>query len=134
MRYYGLPIRPVQSSVLGAGCTSEGFLLDTRGVFGDGDLGIESFRRVAPGYVYEVVVGVNGVVIGDDVAEAEILEVITVEGGSVLDLGEFSADNVEILSALVDNGKIKLVVKPKINDDLGVISYNYFFFRIKTRW
>lgn len=134
MRYYGLPIRPVQSSVLGAGCESSGFLLNTKGVLGDGDIGIESFRRVAPGDVYEVVLGVNGVVIGDDVAEAEILEVITVEGGRILDLGEFSADNVEILSALVDNGKIKLVVKPKINDDLGVISYNYFFFRIKTRW
>lgn len=134
LRYYGLPIRPIQSSSLSVGSESNGFMLDTKGVLGDGDIGIESFRRVASGDVFELVIGVDGVVIEEDVAEGVILEVISVEGGSVLDLGEFSADNVEILSALVDNGKIKLVVKPKINDDLGGISYNYFFFRIKTRW
>lgn len=134
MRYYGLPIRPVQSSVLGAGCKSSGFLLNTKGVLGDGDIGIESFRRVATGDVYEVVLGVNGVVIGDDVAEAEILEVITVEGGRMLDLGGFSADNVEVLSALADEGKIKLIIRPKTRDDLGIMSYNYYFFRIKSRW
>lgn len=133
-RYSGLPIRPVQSNALSAGCESKGFLLNTKGVLSDGDVRIESFRRVASGDVFEVVIRVDGAQFGDDVAEGVILEVFSVEGCSVLDLGEFSADNVEILSALVDNGKIKLVVKPKINDDLGVISYNYFFFRIKKRW
>lgn len=133
-RYSGLPIRPIQSSVLSVGCESSGFLLDTTGVLGDGDVSIVSFKRGVGEDVFELELRLNGVLVGDDVAEAEILEVITVEGGSVLDLGEFSADNVEILSALVDNGKIKLVVKPKINDDLGVIGYNHFFFRIKARW
>ena len=134
MRYYGLPIRPIQSSSLSVGSESNGFMLDTKGVLRDGDIGIESFRRVASGDVFEVIVGFDSVVIEEDIAEAEILEAIVVEGGSVLDLGEFSADNVEILSALVDNGKIKLIIRPKINDDLGVMSYNYFFFRIKARW
>lgn len=132
LRFNGLPIRPVQSNALSVGCKSSGFVLNTKGVLGD--VGIELFRRVASGDVFEVVIGVDGAQFGEDVAEGVILEMITVEGGRILDLGEFSADNVEILSALVDNGKIKLVVKPKINDDLGVMSYNYFFFRIKARW
>lgn len=133
LRFNGLPIRPVQSSALSAGCKSSGFVLNTKGVLGDGDIRIESFRRVASGDVFELVVGVDGAEIEEDVAEAEILEVFSVEGGSVLDLGGFSADNVEVERALVDEGKIKLVVRPKITDDLGVMSYNYFFFRVMVR-
>lgn len=134
LRFNGLPIRPVQSNALSAGCESKGFLLNTKGVLGDGDVSIVSFKRGVGEDVFELELRLNGVLVGDDVAEGVILEVFSVEGCSVLDLGEFSADNVEILSALVDNGKIKLIVRPKINDDLGVISYNYFFFRIKARW
>lgn len=131
LRFNGLPIRPVQSSRLSAGCESSGFVLNTKGVLGDGDIGIESFRRVASGDVFELVVGVDGVQFVEDVAEGVILEVFSVEGGSVLDLGEFSADNVKVERALVDNGKIKFIIRPK--NDLGVIGYNHFFFRVMVR-
>lgn len=131
LRFNGLPIRPVQSSRLSAGCESSGFVLNTKGVLGDGDIGIESFRRVASGDVFELVVGVDGAQFGEDVAEGVILEVFMVEGGSVLDLGEFSADNVKVVRALVDNGKIKFIIRPK--NDLGVIGYNHFFFRVMVR-
>lgn len=131
LRFNGLPIRPVQSSRLSAGCESSGFVLNTKGVLGDGDIGIESFRRVASGDEFELVVGVDGAQFGEDVAEGVILEVFMVEGGSVLDLGEFSADNVEVVRALVDNGKIKFIIRPK--NDLGVIGYNHFFFRVMVR-
>lgn len=131
LRFNGLPIRPVQSSRLSAGCESSGFVLNTKGVLGDGDIGIESFRRVASGDVFELVVGVDGAQFEEDVAEGVILEVFMVEGGSVLDLGEFSADNVEVERALVDNGKIKFIIRPK--NDLGVIGYNHFFFRVMVR-
>lgn len=131
LRFNGLPIRPVQSSRLSAGCESSGFVLNTKGVLGDGDIGIESFRRVASGDEFELVVGVDGVQFVEDVAEGVILEVFSVEGGSVLDLGEFSADNVEVVRALVDNGKIKFIIRPK--NDLGVIGYNHFFFRVMVR-
>ena len=131
LRFTGLPIRPIQSNVLSAGCKSSGFSLNTKGVSGDGDIGIESFRRVGSGDVFELVIGVDGVVFGEDVAEGVILEVFRVEGGSVLDLGEFSADNVEVVRALVDAGKIKFIIRPK--NDLGIIGYNHFFFRVMVR-
>lgn len=131
LRFNGLPIRPVQSSRLSAGCESSGFVLNTKGVLGDGDIGIESFRRVASGDEFELVVGVDGVQFVEDVAEGVILEVFSVEGGSVLDLGGFSADNVKVERALVDNGKIKFIIRPK--NDLGVIGYNHFFFRVMVR-
>ena len=98
----------------------------------EGDVVIDTFEATATDGGFEFAVKIDGIAVGDNALEANIRKVFDIEGAEKLvsDGAGFSSDNVEVNAAAPENGNVKFMVTPKVENDEKPDS---FFFRVKMK-
>lgn len=86
-----------------------GVLLGT--TIADGNLEVKTFDAVVGGR-FECVIDVKDVVVGSGASEQNIRKVIGLAGSDVLELSSFSPQAIDLVSASVDNGSVRLAAEP----------------------
>jgi hypothetical protein len=100
----------------------------------EGDIVIDTFESVATDGAFEFRVKIDGIAVGDNALEANIMKVFDIEGAEKLVSGGvgFSSDNVEVNVAAPENGNVKFTVTPK-GGAFGTTRPASFFFRVKMK-
>ena len=107
----------------------------------EGDVVIDTFESAANDGVFEFTVKIDGIKVGKEALEANLMKVFGIEGAETLASGGagFSTDNVEVNTATPEGGNVKFSVTPKKrNGELGMGNGNWekpdsFFFRVKMK-
>ncbi|MBR2940796.1 MAG: hypothetical protein IKC14_05740, partial [Kiritimatiellae bacterium] len=100
----------------------------------EGDVVIDTFESAATDGAFEFTVKIDGVQVGDNALESNIMKVFSIEGAEKLACGGvgFSPDNVEVNASAPENGTVKFAVTPKGGGE-GTRRPTSFFFRVKMR-
>ncbi len=91
----------------------------------DGDLQIDNFEPATEPEKFDFTVSVKKIKVGSDATADNLKKVFGLEGGTMLESGGLSSDNVNITFGTPENGKVKFTAGPK---DTGA---DAFFMRVK---
>ncbi len=91
----------------------------------DGQMKIEKFEPGAAAGVFDFVVGIEDLLVGDDARPENLAKVLGIEGGTSLLPETFSSENVSIVFDAPENGKVKFTASPKD------ASQEAFFMRVR---
>ena len=98
----------------------------------EGDVVIDTFEGSATDGAFEFTVKIDGITVGDNALEVNLKKVFDIEGVEKIGSGGvgFSSDNVEFNAAAPENGNVKFIVTPKMENGEKPDS---FFFRVKMK-
>lgn len=91
----------------------------------DGDLKIDDFKPISESRKFDFTVSLKDVEVGSDAAADNLKKIICLEGGTTLEPGGLSSENVSITFGTPENGKVKFTAGPK-NPSNGI-----FFMKVR---
>lgn len=98
----------------------------------EGDIVIDTFETSSTDGVFEFIVKLKDIQVGDGALEENIRKVLGIEGATDFENATFSTDLVEIKVVSVEKGNLKFTVEPNVvSDGLKTSLPTKFFFRIK---